>query len=172
MPITSMMTKATPAMQAMTMVSRSSCFWSGVLSVSVLLSMSAMWPISVSMLGRGDDHLPPAAGDRGVHEREAVTVADGHVDPVDGVGVLERRRTLAGEGGLLDLERGGQEEPPVGRHPVARLDQDDVAGNQLFRVDLHGLAVAPYPGRVLEGLLQRGQAGGGLGLADAARGSR
>ena len=41
--------KARPAKPAMIMVSRSSCFCSGVLSVSVLLSRSAMWPISVPM---------------------------------------------------------------------------------------------------------------------------
>src|SRR5262245_59990228 len=40
---------ATPAMPAMTMVSRSSCFCRGVLSASVLLRRSAMWPISVSI---------------------------------------------------------------------------------------------------------------------------
>ena len=34
---------------AMIFESASSCFCSGVLSVSVLASMSAMWPISVSM---------------------------------------------------------------------------------------------------------------------------
>ena len=42
-------TKARPASAAMIIVSRSSCFCSGVLSDSVLLSRSAMWPISVPM---------------------------------------------------------------------------------------------------------------------------
>ncbi len=41
--------KASPAIPAIRTVSRSSCFWSGVLSASVLLSSSAIWPISVSM---------------------------------------------------------------------------------------------------------------------------
>ena len=40
---------ATNAIAAMTFESPSSCFWSGVFSVSVLASMSAMWPISVPM---------------------------------------------------------------------------------------------------------------------------
>ncbi len=42
MPIRSMTTNATPAMQAMVTVSLSSCFCSGVLSASVWLSRSAM----------------------------------------------------------------------------------------------------------------------------------
>ena len=40
---------ARPANDAMITVSRSSCFCSGVLSASVLLSRSAMLPISVPM---------------------------------------------------------------------------------------------------------------------------
>ena len=42
-------TNARPARPAMMMVSLSSCFCKGVLSDSVLLSRSAMWPISVPM---------------------------------------------------------------------------------------------------------------------------
>ena len=42
-------TSATAAIAAMILDSASSCFCSGVLLVSVLASMSAMWPISVSM---------------------------------------------------------------------------------------------------------------------------
>ena len=42
-------TRATPAMAAMIFDRPSSCFCSGVLSVSVFASRSAMCPISVSM---------------------------------------------------------------------------------------------------------------------------
>ena len=45
----SIRTKARPARLAMMIVSRSSCFCSGVLSASVLFSRSAMLPISVPM---------------------------------------------------------------------------------------------------------------------------
>ena len=48
-PIISISRKVTPARLAMMMVSRSSCFWRGVLSASVLLSRSAILPISVPM---------------------------------------------------------------------------------------------------------------------------
>ena len=42
-------TRAIPAIVAMIFDRPSSCFCSGVLLVSVFASMSAMWPISVSM---------------------------------------------------------------------------------------------------------------------------
>ena len=48
-PSTTTKTRATPAMEAMILDRPSSCFCSGVLSVSVFASRSAMWPISVSM---------------------------------------------------------------------------------------------------------------------------
>jgi hypothetical protein len=42
-------TSATAAIEAMIFDRASNCFWSGVLLAYVLESMSAMWPISVSM---------------------------------------------------------------------------------------------------------------------------
>ena len=48
-PMMTIRMNARPARPAMMMVSRSSCFCSGVLSASVLLSRSAMLPISVPM---------------------------------------------------------------------------------------------------------------------------
>ena len=84
--------------------------------------------------------------------------------PAIGGDVLQHRGALAGEGGLLDLEGGGHEQPAVGRHAVAGLEQHDVARHQLGGVDLDGDAVAPHPGDVLQHLLQRGQARLGLGL--------
>ena len=57
-------TNAMPAMPAMITVSRSSCFCSGVLSASVLLSRSAMLADLGVHPGAGHDHLAAAAGDR------------------------------------------------------------------------------------------------------------
>ena len=48
-PIPTTITSATPAIDAITFERPSSCFCSGVFSVSVLASMSAIWPISVPM---------------------------------------------------------------------------------------------------------------------------
>ena len=114
--------------------------------------------------GPGHDHLAAPAGDRGVHERDAQPIAERHVVVVDGRDVLQHGCALAGERRLLDLERGGHEQAPVGRHPVAGLDEHDVARHELGGVDLDGDAVAPHPGDVLQHLLQRGEARLGLRL--------
>ena len=45
----------------------------------------------------------------------------------DGLDLLGHRDALAGQRRLVDLERGGGEDPPVGRDEVAGLDVDDVA---------------------------------------------
>ena len=77
---------------------------------------------------------------------------------------LRGRDAFAGQRGFLDLEGRGDEQAAVGRDAVARLDQHDVARHQLARVDLDRLAVAAHAGDVLHHLLERGQAGLGLGL--------
>ena len=95
--------------------------------------------------GGGDDQLAAAAGDRGVHVGHAGPVAERDVVTRHRVDRLADRQALAGERGLLDLERRGQADPAVGRHPVAGLDQHDVAGHEVLGVDLDRLAVASYP---------------------------
>ena len=81
--------------------------------------------------GAGHDQLATTAGDRSVHERHAVTVAEGHVRLGCRVGRLGGGDALAGQRGLFDLERRGHEESAVGRDAVARLDEHDVARYQL-----------------------------------------
>ena len=56
--------------------------------------------------------------------------------------VLGHRRALAGERGLLHLERGRGEDPAVGRDDVTRLEQHDVAGHELRSIR------SPRPGRI------------------------
>ena len=108
--------------------------------------------------------LAPTARDRSVHERHAVTVAERDLPAGSHVGRLRRGDALTGQRGFFDLERGGDEEPTVGRDAVARFDQHDVARYQLARVDLHRVAVAAHAGDVLHHVLQRGQARLRLGL--------
>ena len=86
--------------------------------------------------GPGHDQLAATAGDRRVHEHHAQPVAERDVVAIDRRDVLEDRRALARERRFLDLERGGDEQPPVGRDAVARLDQHDVARHEFGRVDL------------------------------------
>ncbi len=113
--------------------------------------------------GGGDLHLGPAPGDDGVHVGHAVAVAE---RPAlgDAARLLGHRRGLAGEGGLVDLEAEGGEDPTVGRHPVAGLEQDHVAGHQGLGLDLDGAPVAPDPGRGHEHRAQGVEALLGLGL--------
>jgi len=57
--------------------------------------------------GGGDDHLTAAACDRRIHESHVDPVAQSDIRFFDGIGVLQGRRALTGQGGLLDLERSG-----------------------------------------------------------------
>ena len=61
---------------------------------------------------------------------------------VEHVGVLGDRRALAGQGRLLGLQRRGVQDPPVGGDEVARLDLDQVAGNDIDRRQERDRAVA------------------------------
>ncbi len=69
----------------------------------------------------------------------------GTSSPGTGSTCLAHREALAGERGLLDLERRRDADPPVGGDAVARLHEHDVAGHELRGVDLDGLAVPPDP---------------------------
>ena len=154
-----------PAMPAMMITSRSSCFCRGVLSASVLFSRSAMCPISVPMPVVVTIISPRPRVTAVFMIGHAVAVAQRHFGLVDSLRVFGRGDALAGQGGLLDLHRGRNEQASIGRHAVARLHQHDVARHNLFGFDLDGLAVAAHAGDVLHHLFQRGQAGLGLGFA-------
>ncbi len=73
------------------------------------------------------------------------------------------RRALAGQGRLVDLERRGADDPPIGWHEVARLDVHDVARDKLLHRDEDDLAASPDLGLDDHHLLERRDAC--LGLA-------
>ena len=77
--------------------------------------------------GRGDDHLAAAARHGRVHVGHVEAVAERDVVARHRVDRLQHRRALAGQRRLLDLERRGDEQAPVGRDLVAGLEGDDVA---------------------------------------------
>ena len=113
--------------------------------------------------GRDDDHLARPAGDVGVHVGHAVAVAErrvlGH-----GVDVLGGRQALSGERRLVDLERGGRDDPAVRGDEVAGLERDDVARHELLGRDLPQLAVAAHACLDDHHLLERRHRGRGLAL--------
>ena len=114
--------------------------------------------------GRGDHELARAPGDAGVHVHHVGPVAQRCVGAGHGVGGLGDGQALPGQRGLVDLERGRRQQPPVGGHDVARPDRDDIAGHQPPGGDLGQLAVPPHPGRDDHHLLQGGDRRGGLSL--------
>ena len=79
------------------------------------------------------DQLTTAASDRRVHVRHTGAVAQRDVLAGHRVGRLADRQALPGQRGFLDLQRRRQDHPAIGGHPVAGLDQHDIARNQLRR---------------------------------------
>jgi hypothetical protein len=114
--------------------------------------------------GRGDDELARAAGDVGVHVHHVGPVAERRAGARYRLGALGGGHALPGQRGLVDLQRGRRQQPPVRGHDIARLNRDDVPGNQLAGGDLRQLAVPPHPGLDDHHLLQGGDGRGGLPL--------
>jgi hypothetical protein len=74
---------------------------------------------------------------------------------------LGDRVRLAGEDRLGHLGIVGGEHPPVGGHPVTRVEQHEIAGDQLYGGNFLHPPVAPHPRQRCQHVLQRGK--GGLG---------
>ncbi len=113
---------------------------------------------------RGDDEVPRAAGDVRVHVDHVRPVAERRVRRPDRVGPLRDRQTLSGERRLVDLERGGGQEAPVGGNDIARLEPDGVAGDELFRRNLGQVPVPADAGLDDHHLLKRRDRFGRLAL--------
>ena len=82
--------------------------------------------------------------------------------------VLRHRQALARERGLRRLQRGGLDQPRVGRNGVAFLDEDDVARHELARRDALPCAVADDVGVRRRHLAQRRHRLFGARLLDVA----
>ncbi len=116
----------------------------------------------------GDDASAPAEGGQRAHV--------GHGEPVPergfllqgGGGILLHRHRLAREGSLLDAEVHRLDEPHVGGHVVARLEQDAVAGHELAGGDGQGLPSPQHPRLGGGHLLERRQRLLGLRFLDHA----
>jgi hypothetical protein len=105
-----------------------------------------------------------AASHVGVHVHHVGAVAERSVGARHGLTALGDGQALPGQRGLVDLQRGRRQQPPVRGHDIARLHRDDVAGDQLPGGKLRQLAVPPHPGRDDHHLLQGGDGRGGLPL--------
>ena len=123
-----------------------------------------MWPTSVAIPVAVTTNSPAPRVTLVFMYTMPVTVAKRRAGALHGLGALGDGQALPGQRGLIDLQRGRLQQPPVGRDDIARLDRDDVPGNQLPGRDLRQLAVPPHPGLDDRHLLQGGDGRGGLAL--------
>ena len=117
--------------------------------------------------GRDHDAARLAVG----HERARV----GHIAAVaerrvgrDRIALLLDRHRLAGERGLLDAQVLDPEQPQIGGHAVAGLDQHHIAGHQLHGIDRKGVTVAQHRSLERQHAADRGQRPLGLAFLDKA----
>jgi hypothetical protein len=100
--------------------------------------------------GGHHEATPPAAGDRRSGERHVPALGDRQRALMgDRLGDLPDGHGFAREHRLVALEPGGLDEAQVGRHDVARLEEDDVAWDDLCTLELGSLPAAQHgrPGR-------------------------
>ena len=109
-----------------------SCFVSGVCSLAVRRQQAGD-PADLGVgTPRRHDHGATAVRDRRVHERHVRLVAGPHLRVGERVRHLRRRCALAGERGLVDVERARLDDPTVGGNVVAGGDHHDVAEDDLL----------------------------------------
>ncbi len=85
--------------------------------------------------GRRNDHLTPSAGHGRVHVGHVYPVAERSLVVGHGIDRLQDGHALAGEGRLLDLQRGRDEQTTIRRDLVTGLEEHDVTGNELLGRD-------------------------------------
>ena len=113
--------------------------------------------------GGGDDGAAAAVDHGAAHVAHVFPVAQRHVLPCQQLRRLGGGHALAGESGLLDLQRDALQQPPIGGDGVSGLQHHHIPGHQLAVLH-HGLVAVPQHlafggGHGLERL------NGGLGLA-------
>lgn len=115
----------------------------------------------------GDDTDALAPRDDGAGEEHRGAVPDAGVR-LGGGGVLGRGDSLPGEGGLLDAQHRGGEQPQVGRHPVARSHRHHVAGDEEGGIEVRPLPVPTHARPCLHHRADRVERVQGLALLDEA----
>ena len=155
-------TSAMPAITRICPVSRSIWRVSGVLTACSSASMPEIRPTSVAIPVAVTTNSPAPRVTLVFMYVMSVRSPSGVSAPCHRLGALGGRQALPRQRGLVDLQRGRRHQPPVRGHDIARLDRDDIAGNQLRGGDLRQLAVPPHLGRDDYHLLQRGDGRGRL----------
>ena len=128
-----------------------------------LWSMSEMWPTSVPIPVEVTTNVA-APRVTWVFMNAMSTRSPSADVGRDGVDALGHGGALAGQRGLVDLERRRAQDAAVRRDEVARLDVDDVARDELLHRDLDHLAAAADLRLDDHHLLERGDARLGLAL--------
>ena len=106
--------------------------------------------------GGGDQQLAPAVAHGAAHIRHAVPVAQRRRAPTRQGGLaFFHRQALAGQGGLLDLQRHRLQQAAVGGHRVPRLQQHHIAGHQILAVNGLNMAAPHHPALGRGHFLQR-----------------
>ena len=84
---------------------------------------------AISNILRRDNHTRGLSGrDEGAGESHAKTIAKRGFSGHRRRSLVDRDR-LAGEDGFVRAQVTGPNQPQIGRHPVARLEHDNIAGN-------------------------------------------
>ena len=117
--------------------------------------------------GRRDDRAPAPIGRRRAAEDHVVTVAEPRLFR-DRSDILRHRQAFARERRFCRLQRGGLDQPRVGRNGVAFFDENDVAGHELGRRDALSGAVSDDIGVRRRHLAQRRHCLLRAGLLDVA----
>ncbi len=117
--------------------------------------------------GADGDARPAAGGDEGARERHRVPVAQRRVGRHGG-GVLVDRDRFPGQRRLVELQAARADQAQVGRHAVARLQQDDVARHDGLGRNGGAAAVAEHRGTWVDHAADRGQGVLGPALLDEA----
>ena len=154
-----------PAAAAIHRVSRSSSLVSGDFSLTVAESIDEIRPSSVAA-PVPVTMIVPLPCVTGVFMNAMFVWSPGPSSrrAIEGDRVLRRRRALAGQRRLVDLQRVGGDDAPVRRHLVARRDEYDVAAHHLLGGDLARRSVAPDAGGHLHHRLERVHRALGLAL--------
>ena len=146
-PKTNITTMVRPAAATIHRVSVFSSLVSGDCSGSVADSIPEIFPISVRA------RLPvtiivPLPWVTGVFMNAMFTWSPGpKLVAGERRGLLGGRGALPGERRLVDLQRAGRDDPPVGGHLVAGGEEDDVTDDDLFGGDLESRPRRAGPGR-------------------------